>query len=216
MVLAGRQREHVRAVAHHDEACFLAFKALFDHHARAGLTQALVAQHPVHGRSGFLDGGCDDHALAGGEAVGLYHDGRSLLLDILAGFLRIVEGCMARGGDRVPHHELLGEILGGFKLRSGPGRAEYPEALCAELIDDAGGKRRFGTDHGQVHAFARGEVGQGPDIGQRNVLQAGLGGRAPVAGRDEHLSHPRAPGELPREGMLASSRPHDEQLHVSA
>ena len=35
VVLAGGQRRHVLAVAHHDEAGFLAFEELLDHHARA-------------------------------------------------------------------------------------------------------------------------------------------------------------------------------------
>ena len=80
VVLAGRERQHVRAVAHDDEARFLAFEEFLDHDARAGVAAACCR------RASMSIAACassarrrDDHALAGGEAVGLDDDRRAAL-----------------------------------------------------------------------------------------------------------------------------------------
>ena len=77
VVLAGGQRQHVLAVDHHDEAGLLAVEELFDHDARAGVAHAVADQHRVDRGVRLVDGGRHDHALAGGQAVGLDDDRRA-------------------------------------------------------------------------------------------------------------------------------------------
>ena len=84
VVLAGGERQHVRAVAHDDEAGFLALEKFLDHDARAGVAflGLIFPQHCVDRGMRFLKRHCHHHAFAGGQAVGLDHDRRALLVDI--------------------------------------------------------------------------------------------------------------------------------------
>ena len=68
MVLAGGERQHVRAVAHDDEARFLAVEEFLDDHARAGVAERVRAEHVVQCLLRFGERERDDHAFAGGEA----------------------------------------------------------------------------------------------------------------------------------------------------
>jgi hypothetical protein len=77
VVLAGGHGQHVVAVDHDDEAGFFAVEELFDHHARTGFTEGVAGQHVTHGGFGFFQRHGDDHALAGGQAIGLDHDRRA-------------------------------------------------------------------------------------------------------------------------------------------
>ena len=103
----------------------------------------------------------DDHALARGEPVGLDDDRRAVLVDVGVRRGGVAEGLVERGGNVVAHHEALGEILGGFELRRGPGRAEDLQARGAECVDHAGGQRRFrARPRSCVDVFALGEIDQ--------------------------------------------------------
>ena len=62
-----------------DEARFLAVEEFLDHDARAGVAEGIAAEHVVQRLLGFGQRHRDDHALAGGQAVGLDHDRRAAL-----------------------------------------------------------------------------------------------------------------------------------------
>ena len=80
VVLRGRERQHVAAVGHDDEARFLALEELLDDDHAARLAEG--AREHVLGRADRLRGARgDDHALAGGEPVGLDDDRRALCAD---------------------------------------------------------------------------------------------------------------------------------------
>lgn len=189
VVLAGGHGHHVLAIADDDEAGFLAGQEFFDHHARAGVAQAVVGQHHVDGAVRFFQRHRHHHTLAGGQAVGLDDDGGAFAVHVGVCLGRVAEGLVFGGRDAVALHEGLGEILGRFELRGGAGRPEDAQALGAEQVDDAGGQRRFRPDHGEVHAFALGERGQHFRIGDRHVLQALVQRRAAVARCHVHHLH---------------------------
>ena len=75
MVLRAAERHDRRAVGQREEARFLAVHEFLDHHFGAGFAE-LAAEHVGERGLGLGAGLGDDHALAGGEAVGLEHDGR--------------------------------------------------------------------------------------------------------------------------------------------
>ena len=149
VILARRQRQHVLAVDHDDEAGFFAEQAFLDHHAMAGFAHAVAGEHGVDGSVRLISSRRDHHALARRQAVGLHHDGGALLVDIGVGGGGIGEGAEGRGGNAVARHELLGEILGAFQLGGRLGRAENPQSGGAKGIDHARCQRRFGADHGE-------------------------------------------------------------------
>ena len=70
------------AVGHHDEARFLAVEELLDDDARAGAPSVLPASIASIGVVRFVERRGDDHALAGGEAVGLDDDRRAARVDV--------------------------------------------------------------------------------------------------------------------------------------
>ncbi len=139
--------------------------------------------------------------------------GAPLFVDVGVCRLGIGEGGEFGGGNAVPRHEALGEVLGAFQLRGGLGGAEDAQAAGAEDIDDAGRQRRFRADHGQVDVFLLGEIGQGVDVGERQVFQLRLARRAGIAGRDQHLLQARRLGQAPGEGVFAAAGADDENLH---
>jgi len=210
VVLAGGQRQHVLAVDHDDEAGFLAEQAFLDHHAVAGLAHAVAGEHGVD--SGVRLLGCrrDDHALAGGQSVGLHHDGRAVLVDVDVCRGSVGEGAEGRGGNAVARHELLGKILGAFELGGGLRGAEYLQSGGAEGIDHACRQRRFGAYHGEGDVLvAADKLDQRGDFRQWHVDESVFGCGAAITGRDEHLRDTWRLREFPRQCVFASARADD-------
>lgn len=204
------------AIDHDDEGGFLAVEELLDHHARACVTESIAGQHVTHGFLGFLEGHGNDHALAGGQAVGLDHDRGTLLAQVGQRRFDFGEVLIVGGRDGVTRQEVLGERLGAFQLRGGGGGAEDVQAARAEQVDDAFDQWCLGADDGQLH-IGSGEIGQLLD-GQYvdgDVLALGFGGGAGVARGDEHLGNSRILRDLPGQGMLAAAAADDQYVHFS-
>ncbi|MNK95871.1 hypothetical protein D3C87_1161300 [compost metagenome] len=213
VVLAGGQGEHVLAIHQHDEAGFLAFQEFLDDHARAGIAELVVGQHHVDGVVRFFQRHRHDHTLAGGQAIGLDHDRGALGVDVGVRGGRIGKRLVGSRGDVVAMHERLGEVLGGLQLRGSLGRPEDAQATGAEHVDDAGGQRGLGADHGERHPFALHEGGEHLGIGQRHVLQALVERRAAVARRHVHHLHLGGLGHFPRQRVLTSARTDNQYFH---
>ncbi len=88
------------AVDQGEEARFLAVEKFLDHHFRAGCTER-AGEAGIDGVVGLLARLGDGHALAGGEPVGLDHDGQALLRDIGLGRVGIGEAGVSGGRDAV-------------------------------------------------------------------------------------------------------------------
>src|ERR1051325_5223322 len=189
VVLARGERQYARAIAHNDEARFLALHELLDYHPRARFAEALLVHHALDRGLRLLHARGHHHALSRREAVGLDDDGRATLRHERLGEIGALERAIQRGRDVVAHHERLGEVLGRLELRRGASRTEDLEARVAEGIHHARGERRLGADHREVDAFLLREGDQIGDLRERDVLEAALARRAAVAGSDEHLLH---------------------------
>ena len=72
VVAAQRQRQDVGAGDDRHRGGLHAGETVFDHDAIAGRAEG-AGKHLIDGRVGVVDVVGDDHALAGGEAVGLEH-----------------------------------------------------------------------------------------------------------------------------------------------
>ena len=142
VVLRRRERQHVAAVDHHDEARLLAVEEILDHDARAGGAHRVVDEHRVDRGVRLGRRLRDDDALAGGEAVGLDDDRRAALARRRrAPRAASVNVAVARGRDAVPRHERLGEILRALELRRrrvGP-KIRRPAARNASTMPAASG-----------------------------------------------------------------------------
>ncbi len=82
MVLRRRERQHVAAVDHHDEARFLAREKVLDDDPRARRADEVAGKHRVDRRLRLGDRRRHDHALARGKTVGLDDDRRAALGDV--------------------------------------------------------------------------------------------------------------------------------------
>lgn len=196
------------AVDHDDEAGFLAVEELLDDHARTGFTESVAGEHVAHRVLGFLQGHGDDHALAGGQAVGLDHDRRAFFTQVGQGRLDLGEVLVVGGGDLVAGQEILGEGFRAFQLRRALGRAEAVQATAAEQVDHADDQRCLRADDGQVDVLF-GEVGQllqGGDV-DGDVLALGFNCGAGVARGDEDFLDAWVLGDFPGQGVLAAPLP---------
>jgi hypothetical protein len=106
----------------------------------------------------------DQHALAGGQPVGLEHHRQA---DRLAASRASPASCdhlEGRRWDVVPLHELLGEHLAALELRACRDGPEDRQAAALELVDEAQRQRQLGPHHHQVDLEVGGEVGQRVDL----------------------------------------------------
>ncbi len=181
----------------------------------AGVAEFVAVEHVAHGGFRLFQGHRHDHALAGGQAVGLDYDGRALLAHIGEGFVHIGEVAVGGGGDVLAGQKVLGEGLGAFQLGSGLAGAEALQAAALEVVHQAVHQRRLGADDGQRHAFALGQVGQAGlivDV-QGHVFQLGVAGGAGVARRHQHFLHLFRLRHFPGQGVLAATAADDQDFH---
>ena len=164
---------------------------------------------------GIVDVVWDDHALAGGEAVGLEHGqvvGAENLKPLVRGLRGLEEFAVG-----VPHagglHDLLGEPLGRLDLRGVAGGTEGEDAAFAQRVDEAGGEGCFGSDDDEVDATLLGGVAEAVDVGvvDREVLAEFRG--SGVARRGEQGLAGRRLRQFPGQRVLASTAADDQDSH---
>ena len=111
--------------------------------------------------------------------------------------------------------EFLGEGLGAFELRRGLVRPEAAQSRGHEGVDHAGNQRRLGTDDGEPDVFGLGERHQPGDVLGRDVdiAHARFGGRAAVAGRDQHFGDLGRLRAFPGQRVFATAAAYDQDLH---
>ena len=139
VVLRGDERDRGLAVAQREERRLLAAQEFLDHDLGARLAET-AAEHHVDGGFGLGQRLRHDHALAGGEPVGLDDDRRALLAHIGLGGRGGGEALIGGGRDVVRPAQVLGEALGAFELRRRLARPERLDAGGGEIVDDAGAR----------------------------------------------------------------------------
>jgi hypothetical protein len=204
----------VPAIGEHDEARLLAFQKFLDDHARAGRAHAVGDEHHVDRCVGLRRVLRDDDALACSKTICLDDDRRTVLLDVRVREARIRETRIARGGNAIAHHELLGVLLGAFEPCSEACRAEYRQPLRLECIDDPCGERRLGPDHRERDFLPLCEGDEKCCVGERDVRDAVFGSSARIAGSDIHFRRAFAARELPCERVLPPTGADHEDFHV--
>ena len=115
-----------------------------------GRAEGVAREHVAHGGERFVHGLREDHALAGGEAVGLDHDGRAGFFDISLSSADVREIAIGGGRDFMAREEILGEGFRAFELGGVLRRAKDAQARGAEFIHHAQHQRRLGADHGEM------------------------------------------------------------------
>ncbi len=148
VILRGRERDDVAAVAERDEADFFAAQEFLDHQAALELAER-----------GFGFGAVlrDDDAFSGGEAVGFEDYRKAEAVERGARFGFVFGGGEAGGGDSTLREKALCENFAAFEARGVAVGSDDQFAFSAELIDDAVDQRSFGSDDGQIGADVFGD-----------------------------------------------------------
>ncbi len=214
MILRGHEREDGVAVAKREDGGLLPFQKFLDDHALAGRAEGAVDHRLVDGVQRVADVHGDGDTLARGEAVGLDNDRRTVMLDVVARGAGVVEFGVARGGDAVARHEVLGEGFARFDARGGGAGPEGAQAGLLESIDDPGGKGIFRADDGEADLVFAGEIDQAIEVHRVDGHAFAVLVHAGIAGGAIELAELGRLGQLPRERVLAPARADQQNIHT--
>ena len=212
VVLRGAERNDILAVGDREEARFLAGQKFLDHHFRPGLAKAAV-EHVADRRLGFVAGFGDDHALAGGQTIGLDHHRNGKSVERGQRIRRA--GCpdIAGGRDMGAGAQVLGKAFRAFQLRRCLVRPEHENLRDAQAFGEAIDQRRFRPDHDQIDVMLAAEQDHRAVIGDVQRDQFGMLGNAGIAGSSIEFLERRGLRQLPRQGMFAATRTDQQDIH---
>ncbi len=164
VVLGGSKRQNLVAAHDREKRQFLTLEILlYENHV------GRVSETPHHeafrqGRLRLRKRLSNHHPFAGGQAVGLDHNGRPMLVQVGQGRAMFGEDIGVRSRHPGRLHDLLRESLGTLDPRPGGPGAEDDEAPVPQLVGKTGHERCFGAHHGKVDLLPLHKGDQGRDI----------------------------------------------------
>jgi hypothetical protein len=194
-VLRRRQGHRPRTVAEGEHGHLLAFEQLLDHEGAAEADRGPQAGVHVVRRP------TDEHALAGGEAVGLDHARRPGHRERL------------RRRDARRRHHVLCEPLRPLDPGRGGARAEDCDSGVPELVGDPGNQRPLRAHDHEVGVDRARQRQEALAVLRADGMASAESGDPRVPGCGVQLVERRRLAELPGERMLASARAHQQHLH---
>ena len=214
VVLRRGQEGDVLAVAQGEDGGFLAFQKFLDEDLRAGRAETPAVEHVAYGGLGLVARLGDDHALAGGQTIGLDDHGEREVLQALDGGGGVRVDLRAGRGYAGGFHDFLGEGFATLQARRGLAGAKDLEPLGLERIRQPRTERRLRSHDHQV-----GTVFLGPRHERGEVLRAdghigGQGRRPGVAGRAEKGMPSGVLRQSPNNGVLPPAVTNHQNLHV--
>ena len=212
VILRGRQRQRMLAVAQREERRLLALHELLDNHFRASLAEA-AAEHHVDGIQRLFKIHRHHDALARRKAISLHHNRRTLRADIGLGCVGIGEMLIGGGRDVVRPAQGLGETLRAFELAGGFARSECLDPGGGQVIDDPRRDRRIRPDDDEidcVRAAERDHLCMVGDI-QRDAFS--LARDAGIARRAPQFREQRRRRDLPGQRMFAPAGTKQKDVH---
>ncbi len=204
-VLGGGEGDGAAAVAEDEQRALLAHQPLLNDDVATGVAEGDARQFGGHVGARLIEAPGHQHALAGGQAVGLDHPGAGQGLEVVqgGGALERVEGREARRRDAGRVEDLLHEGLGPLEQRAvGTGTHDGPSRR-AQPVGQAVDERGLGPDHVEV----------GLHLLDRRVGDGDRRRHARVARRDDHVG--RA-GQHVGERVLAATAADDADSHAVA
>ena len=138
VVLRRRERHRRRAVAEHQQRDLGAGEVLLGDEHVAGVAELARDEAGADGLAGLVHVLADEHALAGGQAVGLDHQRVVVAaLDVGERRLQALVPPVGAGGHAAGGHDLLGEDLAALELRGLLVGPEHGEAVLLEEVGRA-------------------------------------------------------------------------------
>ena len=211
VVLGRWHRHHGAPVAEGEQRNLFADEPLFEHDPASGGSDGPAEQVGDCGQRRVTPIG-DDHALAGGEAVGLGHDGEAGGVEPRRCLGHAGDHGRAGAGDAVTVAERPRVGLRPLQLGGGPRRSEGGDAGGRERVDEPRRQRRLGTHDDEPDALVHGEPHDAFDVVHRQ--RCALPRTPRIAGRHHEATGARRPGYGPSDRVLAPARPDDQNVHV--
>ena len=192
-------------------------KVFLDHDRIAGMAET-ARQHLSELPLRLFERRHDQHALAGGQTVGLQHIGslqglqkRVRLLDVLFG-----ETAITGRRNSVPRHEILSELLATLQTRAERGRPDHRDvadlAVLPEKVVYPAHQRLLGPHDDHVDVVRQHELLDRAEIGRIDIDIRAAKGRSGIARSDEQARQALALCDLPCEGVLAPSGAQQENI----
>ena len=163
-VLGGGQGHGALAVAHDEHRRLGAGEALLDDHGPTRGAERRARELVGHVGLGLGQGLGDQHALAGGQAVGLHHVEAGQGAQEGDRRLDLGEHAVAGGGDPGVAHQVLHEGLGPLQPGAVGAGAEHQPARGPQPVGQAVDQGLLGADHEQVGVELLGRGGHRPGI----------------------------------------------------
>ena len=211
VVLGGRQQHQRAAISEGEHRHLRAAQRLLEHQRGPRRPEAAV-EHLLDRRPCLLHIGRHGHPFAGGQSIGLHHQGPVEPLQNLQGLLAAGGAPVASGGDARFHHQGLGPLLAGLQPGAVGTGSEHRQPLAPQLIREARRQGGLGAHHHQLDRPlpAGGRKGLPVALGDRQHLAARQALRASVSRGDPHGLHAGAAGQAPAQGVLAAAAPHHQ------
>ncbi len=158
----------------------------------------------------------DDHALAGGEPIGLDDVRGAQLVESGLEFGAGGGAQRATGRNAGGIHDPLREGLRALELRCRLPRSEHRDAAGAEGVGDPCDERSLRADHDEVDGVVVGEFGDRGGIVLVEVDERRILADSGVAGRCEDLVRLRLGAQGEDDGVLSRARAEDQDLHPAS
>ena len=215
MVLRTRQQYGAFAVHEREDRALFAVEKLLHEHLCAGRAELVAHEHVVNRRLGLFRRLGHHHALAGGEAVRLDHDGETILRERGLRRRRVRERARAPRGYARCIHDFLRKTLRAFHARTCRDGAERLHADLLQRVDETLAERRLRSHHHEVGTVRLRPRRDGSHILRADGEVSGERCGAGVAGRAVQLVLRFVLGEAPCDRVFAPAAAYNENLHVS-
>ena len=212
VVLRGAEGQDILAVGDREEARFLTGQKFLEHHFRAGRAKAAV-EHVADRCLGLVAGFGNDHAFAGGQAIGLDHHRNGKAVERLQRILGAGRADIAGGWNIGAGAQVLGKALRAFQLRRRLVRAEDENLGDPQAFGEPVDQRRFRPDHDQVDVMFAAEQDHFAMVCDVQCDQLRMLGDAGIARRCIEFLERRGLRQLPRQGMFAATRTDQQDIH---
>jgi len=157
-----------------------------------------------------------DHALAGRQSVGFYHNGGTLRAQVFKCRFQLCEVAIGTGGDIVTREKVLGECLGAFQLSGACAGSEASQAALLKVIYHPFNQRCLGADDGEAYVFIFCENTQAIKIHRvdGNIADTGFCCGTGITGRNKNGVYLRRLRNLPGQCMLAPATADYQYIHL--
>ena len=215
MILRCGQRQYMLTVHHHNKAGFFTGHEFFNHDAVAGIAEFVARQHIFHRCNGFSFRLGDNHTFTGCQAIGLDHNRRTLLVDVVFGLLDIGENLIGRCRDLMTCQKVLGKAFRCFQFSSGLAGTKAFQTRSFERINHTHHQWHFRADHGQIDGIVFGIGHQAFNILDLDIdiADTGLIGGAGVTRCNKDLRLFWRVTEFPGQRVFAPATADNKNFH---